>query len=164
MMTPLKTSEDARHSLKNEEGYKLVPYICPAGKWTVGVGHRLYPASLFPGITYNEKIGWHGSITPETAEKILDGDLAVAEASVNSHVTKQLNQDQFDALVLFVFNIGGNNFVHSSLLKYINKGEFKAAANEFKRWVHGDHGETIPGLVARRQRERIRFETPAHTA
>ena len=45
-----KASADCRRRVKNEEGWKMVPYVCAAGKWTVGAGRRLYPDSKIPGL------------------------------------------------------------------------------------------------------------------
>ena len=61
-------------------------------------------------------------------------DLAYAESSINGAVTVQLNQNQYDALVSFVFNVGGPKFRSSTLLTLFNSKQFKKAANEFLKW------------------------------
>jgi hypothetical protein len=68
-----------------------------------------------------------------------------------------LNQDQFDALVDFCFNTGRGNFLKSSLLRYVNGGEFQSAIVQFGLWVHAA-GEVVPGLVRRRAAEAALFE------
>ena len=91
-------------------------------------------------------------ITPEQAEKFLKEDLKTFEKIVKDNVKVPLNQNQFDALVSFVFNVGGGNFKNSTLLKVLNKGDYSAAAGEFSKWVYCG-GKKLPGLVRRRQAE-----------
>jgi lysozyme len=67
-----------------------------------------------------------------------------------------LTQNQFDALVSFVFNLGVGNFRTSTLLKKLNAGDNDGAAQEFGRWIHAG-GKALPGLVRRREAERALF-------
>ena len=121
------------------EGCKLKSYICPAGKWTVGIGHV---RTAKPGMI----------ITKEQAYDLLRSDLEISEASVKRH-NLNLNQNQFDALVSFAFNLGSTAFRGSSLLKKIrlNASEDEIR-HQFSRWVHAK-GKPIPGLIARRTDE-----------
>lgn len=155
-MIVTKASAHCRHQLKNEEGWKLVPYICPAGKWTVGAGHRLYPGDKIQGIWYLAG-RWFGKISEATAEAVLDHDMAICEAAVLRLVKVPLTQNQFDALCLFIFNVGVPAFAGSTLLRVLNQRLYGSAAREFDRWVHDDHGKVIGGLVSRRKRERALF-------
>jgi lysozyme len=111
------------------EGCKLKSYICPAGKWTVGIGHV---RTAKPGMI----------ITKEQAYDLLRSDLEISEASVKRH-NLNLNQNQFDALVSLVFNIGGTNFGTSTLLKKIKghspEAEIRA---QFAAWKFGGNGES----------------------
>jgi lysozyme len=104
-------------------------------------------------------------ITREEAERLLRQDLERFEQAVRdraklgargNRVTVPINQDQFDALVSFAFNVGVGAFNKSTLLKELNRGNYESAKNEFKRWVHGG-GRRLPGLVSRRDHEAEMF-------
>jgi len=135
----MRTSRKGIEFIKAHEGLRVDAYLCPAGAPTIGYGH-----------TYNVKMG--DRITAEQAERLLIGDLAVAESEVNSHMLR-ISQNQFDALVSFVFNVGARNFRSSTLLKRL-----KANPNDpdieyqFRRWVYGG-GRVLPGLIKRRKEE-----------
>ena len=133
----MRTSRKGIELIKAHEGLRLDAYLCPAGVPTIGYGH-----------TYNVKMG--DRITAEQAERLLIGDLIVAETEVNRYGLN-INQNQYDALVSFVYNVGAGNFRSSTLLKRL-----KANPNDpdieyqFRRWVYGD-GKVLPGLVRRRK-------------
>jgi lysozyme len=74
-------------------------------------------------------------------------------------VTANINQNQFDALVDFVFNLGCASLSQSTLLRYVNTGDFADAATQFLRWDH-IRGIVISGLTRRRQAEATLFGTP----
>lgn len=126
--------------IKKHEGLRLDAYLCPAGVWTIGYGH-----------TKNVRPG--DRITQHLAEQYLRDDLRDAELTVLRLVRHSLNQNQFDALVSFVFNLGAGNFQSSTLLKKINENprdhDIKA---QFKRWVYANK-KVLPGLVTRRNEE-----------
>lgn len=87
---------------------------------------------------------------------LLRADLGTAEAAVNRLVTVPLTQNQFDALVSLVFNIGEGNFSKSTLLRRLNAGEREAAAGQFGRW-NKSKGVELAGLTKRRAAERELF-------
>jgi len=124
------------------------PYICPAGKWTVGFGTTR-------GVTAK-----HPPITKAQAEKYLIRDMQAAENLVDSLVTVPLNTNQTAALISLVYNIGGGNFSKSTMLKLLNAGDYAGAANEFPKWRKGG-AMVLPGLVKRREAERELFLKPA---
>jgi lysozyme len=135
----MRTSRTGIELIKAHEGLRLDAYICPAGVPTIGYGH-----------TYNVKIGER--ITAEQAERFLIDDLAVVEREINRYGF-DLTQNQFDALVSFVYNIGAGNFRSSTLLKRLKANPNDPdIANQFKRWVYGG-GKVLPGLVRRRNEE-----------
>ena len=135
----MRTSRKGIEFIKAHEGLRLDAYLCPAGVPTIGYGH-----------TYNVKMG--DRITAEQAERLLIGDLIVAETEVNRYGF-DLTQNQFDALVSFVYNIGAGNFRSSTLLKRLKANPNDPdIANQFKRWVYGG-GKVLPGLVRRRNEE-----------
>lgn len=135
----MKTSDKGIGLIKRFEGLRLKAYLCPAGKPTIGYGH-----------TKGVKLG--DVITEEEAEQLLLEDLIVVENEINKH-NLDINQNQFDALVSFVYNVGVGNFRTSTLLKKIKANpNDKTIANEFKRWVYSN-GKRLPGLVKRREEE-----------
>ena len=83
-------------------------------------------------------------------------DLTNAGNWVTRLVSEYINQNQFDALCDFVFNLGAQNLATSSLLRYINAGDFESASNEFPKWNHC-RGQVLAGLTARRAAEQELF-------
>ena len=99
----------------------------------------------------------HGQCISEIeAEALLRSDLACAVRAVRKAVQVDLAQHQFDALVDFCFNVGRGSFLGSSLLRYVNRGEFDSAVVQFGLWVHAG-GKVLPGLVRRRAAEAALF-------
>lgn len=139
-MTP---SENCLALIRNHEGLRVKAYRCPAGVWTIGYGHTY---AVMPG----------SRITAEEAEELLQRDADVAALSVPR---TGLNQNQYDALVSFVFNLGGEVFKKSTLRRLVIDGLYKQAAAEFPRWVYAK-GQVLSGLVVRRADERALFERP----
>lgn len=132
---------------KSMEGCMLTAYPDPASggaPFTCGYGHT--GSDVKPGM----------AITQAQANAWLEYDLARSAQIVNSLVHVHLNQNQFDALVDFVFNVGAGNFRSSTLLRLLNAGNFAAAADQFSRWTQAA-GKTMPGLVKRRAAERALF-------
>lgn len=137
-------SADAFDLIRTSEGYRSRPYRIGQGKWTVGYGHELN------GVPPKQ-------ITRANAEKLLKGDVAHAAAVIRHLVTIPLTQGQFDALVSFVFNVGGDQFDGSTMLTALNKGDYAYASAEFGRWIW-DNGKQLKGLIERRKRERELFD------
>ena len=127
------------------EGVRLTAYQDQVGVWTIGYGHT--GPDVVPGLT----------ITQDQANSLLMGDVASAAAAVNRLVTVPLNQDQFDALVDFVFNLGVGNFQSSTLLRELNASSFADAAAQFERWDRAG-GVEVAGLLRRRQGEAQLFQ------
>ena len=131
--------------LKKHEALRLKAYL-PTKKdvWTIGYGH-----------TKTARKGM--KITEEQALQLLDKDVEWAEEAVRDLVKVNLNQNQFNALVSFVFNIGATNFRKSTLLRKLNAGDYKGAAVEFPKWKYQKR-KVLQGLVRRRAEERAMFE------
>ncbi|TDB57225.1 lysozyme [Photorhabdus khanii] len=139
----MQISEHGLAKLKGYEGCSLTAYLCPARVWTIGYGH-----------THGVKPG--DAITEQQAEQFLLEDLAPVYITIEHNVKVKLTQGQFDALCSFIFNCGAGAFVRSTLLKKLNAGDDKGAANEFMRWnIAG--GRVLPGLDARRASEKTMF-------
>lgn len=131
------------------ESCKLEAYPDPGSKdghpWTIGWGHT--------GPEVVKGLVW----TQQKADDTLVKDSGRIEAVVNKYVKVPLTQGQFDALVLFVFNIGEDAFRNSTLLRKLNAKQYPEAANEFLRWVNND-GKVMLGLRRRRTAEKALYE------
>jgi GH24 family phage-related lysozyme (muramidase) len=127
--------------LKQFEGFRSHTYLDINGFATIGYGHRLQPSQAFPA----------GISEPQAAE-ILARDVRVAEQDVNRLAKVALTQAQFDALVDFCFNLGGERLASSTLLKVLNGGRYQEAAEQFLRWDLAG-GKPNAGLKARREAE-----------
>jgi len=126
------------------EGCNLNAYQDQVGVWTIGYGHT--GKDVYPGL----------AITLNQADALLASDVAASATFVNQVVTVELMQDEFDALVDFVFNLGRGAFAGSTLLKDINTSNFNAAASQFELWDHAG-GQVVAGLLRRRQAEEALF-------
>lgn len=144
----VKTGPNGIALLKQFEGCQLAPYLDTGGVWTVGYGHT------------GSDIDQCTVATQDQADAWLAQDLQRAEACVNGYVTAPINQNQFDALVDFAYNVGTHALQGSTLLKYLNLQKYQLADSEFLKWNH-DNGQIKLGLTRRRQAERALFLTPA---
>lgn len=122
-------------------GFASVSYKCSAGKDTIGWGHVIKP-------TDNIK----QPIIEAQAEELLKSDIEWAEEAVNKNVKVTLAQNQFDALVCLIFNIGATNFTASTLLKFLNLELWDKIPTQFMRWVYSNK-IFIKGLENRRKAE-----------
>lgn len=141
-----KTCKRGVDIIKYYEGFRPAAYKDTGGVWTIGFGHT--GQDVVPGQVITEPI----------ATMILQSDMEIAEKAVERLVKTQLNDNQFSALVCLVYNIGQGAFEKSTMLKCLNRGDFKAAADEFVRWDK-DNGKEIKGLLARRRAERDLFNS-----
>lgn len=157
----MKTSSKAKDMIKHHEGVKARPYLCPAKLWTVGVGHVLYPEQGKLKLEERNRVQlrdvdnkvWSN----DEINKLLDFDLARFERGVARLCPASIsNQNHFDALVSFSFNVGLGNLQNSGLRFKYNRGEYEYAAGEFLKWTKGG-GKVLPGLVKRRNDERNLF-------
>lgn len=144
----MRISQNGIDLIKKFEGCSLSSYKCPAGVYTIGYGHT-------KGVKNLDKI------TQEEAEKLLLEDLQVFETAVNAFVLPiyNINQNEFDALVSLIFNIGINNFKNSTMFKKLIAHDKDGAAKQFDFWVYAK-GVKLAGLVKRRQAEKELFLKP----
>lgn len=145
----MQISDNGIRALEDREGFRDKAYKDTAGIWTVGFG-----TIKINGVKVKEG----DIISRETAEACMRTDIKWAEASVNTAVKVPLNQNQFDALVSFVYNVGSSAFEHSTLLRYLNAGKYKDTASQLLVWVYSG-GKVTPGLVSRRKAEYSQFIT-----
>jgi lysozyme len=139
----------------------LQPKMCPAGIWTEGYGHAMiYQGQALRGIE-NKELAYklHTVNTIEEAERLLAIDLISREKVVEQAallVKGGLNENQFSALVSFVYNLGSGQFRSSTLYKYLMEGRMNDAANEFEKW-NKSGGKVLDGLTYRRKSEKELF-------
>ena len=125
------------------EGCALMPYQDPVGVWTDGYGNT---HNVTPGVP----------VTQAQAQADLERNIQSAVNVVNANVTVPLTQGEFDALVDFVFNLGAGNFESSTLLRFLNTGDYADAAAQFPRWDLAG-GQVVSGLLNRRIAEENEF-------
>ena len=136
--------------VQQSEGCELSSYQDSVGTWTIGYGTT----------SINGKPVTAGTqITQAQAIQYLEQDLAVAGAAVSRLVKVPLNQNQYDALTDFVYNLGSGSLACSTLLKLLNAGNYAGAANQFGLWIHAGT-QILLGLVTRRAREKALFLAP----
>jgi lysozyme len=123
-------------------------YFCPAGVLTIGWGH-----TNDSGRRFSAGEAW----SQEECDAAFEDDMKVFEDAVRRNVRTRLNQDQYDALVSFTYNVGETNLRRSTLLRKLNDGDFEGAAHEFCKWNKGG-GKVLAGLVRRRASEALLFQ------
>ena len=139
----MKPSERGLALIRQFEGLRLAAYKDIAGVKTIGFG-----------TTNGVKMG--DTITRDEADRLLLEDAQRFADHVKALVKVPLNQNQTDALVSFVYNVGPAAFGKSTMLKLINQGLLEDAANQFVRWNRaGD--QVLAGLTRRRMAERDLF-------
>ena len=147
-MTP---SDECYDLIEHFEGCELKAYPDPAtggDPWTIGYGHT--GPEVHPGMV----------ITQAEADALLRQDAEKVAKQVAPMVHVPLSQQEFDALVCFVFNVGIGNFAKSTLLKKLNAGDYDGAANELPKWNKAE-GKVMAGLTRRREAERELFNAVA---
>lgn len=142
----LNISQNGVELIKHFEGLRLEAYKpVPTEKYyTIGYGH------------YSSDLTRDSRITQDDAEMILKKDLEKFVAGVNDVLLVPVNQNQFDALVSFAYNLGISALRSSTLLKLVNQRKFTDAEKQFSAWVHAG-GQVLGGLVKRRQAEKELF-------
>lgn len=139
----MKTSANGINLICGFEGLRLKAYDDGVGVWTIGYG-----TTIINGV----KVKKGDTCTESQAEQYLRNDLVVFENAINRLVKVPLNQNQFDALASFTYNLGEGNLSKSTLLKKLNAKDYKGAAAEFPKWNKAG-GRVLAGLVKRRKAE-----------
>ena len=142
----MKVSDEGIKLIKHFEGVHKKPYICPAGYWTVGVGHLISRNAKLP-------IEWARSLSPGEIDALLRKDLRRFELGVLRLLdTVQPNQSEFDALVSFSFNLGLGCFQRSTVRSAFIRGDKKRSGEVLLKYRRAG-GRILSGLVRRRQAE-----------
>ena len=132
--------------IKSFEGLRLKPYLCPAKIPTIGYGNTFYEDGK--KVTMKDP-----EITEQRATELLQDSLKGFEKYVDSYCRDDINQNQFDALVSFCYNLGPANLKSSTLLKKANVNpNDPTIAQEFLKWNKAG-GRALKGLTKRRQAE-----------
>ena len=136
--------------IKAQEGLRLYPYLDQVNIPTIGYGTTHYPGGY--AVTMKD-----APITEATASKFLAHDVDSAEHAVDQYVTSAINQNQFDALVSFAYNVGAGGLHGSTLLKRVNANPSDPTIRDaFMLWDKGHvDGQLVelPVLKARRKDE-----------
>ena len=137
-----KRFEGFEKRVKRGTEIAAVPYVCPAGFWTIGYGHLC---------TQN-----HPPITQDEAEAYLAQDLVKALNATLRYcpVLATEPEGRLAAIVDFTFNLGAGRLQTSTLRRRINQRDWLSAAQELRRWVYGG-GKVLTGLVVRREAEMV---------
>ena len=155
----MKISPRGLALIKEFEGFRGKAYLCPAGVPTIGYGST-------KGVTMDD-VRRGRTITRAQAEKLLIEHLEEYERGVEAACKVEPNQNQFDALVSFAYNVGVAAMRGSSVIKAHNRSDFNAAARAFGLWtkarVNGKLTE-LPGLVRRRAAEAALYLEPVAKA
>lgn len=145
-MKAIQTSKKGIDLIKSFEGLKLKPYLCSANVPTIGYGSTMYPGGR--KVTLADK-----PISEQDALLFLANDLIFFEKQVDSFTTDAVNQNQFDSLVSFAYNLGATALKGSTLLKKVNANPNDPTIRvEFMKWVNAG-GRKVQGLVNRRNAE-----------
>lgn len=146
----MKITESLIRIVEEEEGWSAVPYLCPAGKWTIGFGSTFWEDGK--PVKKEDK-----PIDKERGRILVKAHFArEVEPALDSLVKVPLTQNQYDALADFIYNVGATNFAKSTLLRKLNAKDYAGAAAEFPKWNKGG-GKVLPGLERRRKKEQDLF-------
>tara|TARA_R110000803_G_scaffold33578_2_gene73439 strand:- start:322 stop:765 length:444 start_codon:yes stop_codon:yes gene_type:complete len=141
----MNISKEGLALIKHYEGCELKAYRCPANVLTIGYG-------VTKGVTEDMEI------TQQEANEMLAGELIEYTKYIDDMVDVSLNQNQFDALTAWVYNLGPTNLKESTMLKVLNEGKYDEVPEQIKRWNKAN-GVVLGGLVKRRAAEALMFES-----
>tara|TARA_R110000796_G_scaffold21771_1_gene63881 strand:+ start:753 stop:1196 length:444 start_codon:yes stop_codon:yes gene_type:complete len=141
----MNISKEGLALIKRFEGCELKAYRCPANVLTIGYGHT-------------KNVTEDMEITQQEANDMLDEELIEYCEYIDKMVKVSLNQNQFDALVAWIYNLGPTNFRNSTLLTVLNQERYSDVPEQIKRWNKAD-GKILDGLIKRREAEALLFES-----
>lgn len=147
----MRTGDTGLNLIKGYEGLRMSAHYAPSEQWTVGYGH-----------TSGARHGM--SVTEGDAERLLREDVQPIEQLLGDTVRAPLNQNEHDALVSLIFNIGEENWKNSTVLRKLNAGDKIGAANAFELWTKAyvnNELASLDGLVRRRAAEKSLFLMPS---
>ena len=148
----MQTSERGIRLIKHYEGVRNRPYRCPAGLYTVGVGHLIGDGKSLPD-------AWNRTFSETEIDGLLKRDLRRFELGIHKMLPNMpLRQSEFDALVSFSFNLGLGCFQRSTVRQALLRGDKKAAMESLLKYCRAG-GKILKGLLNRRLDEKALFES-----
>jgi GH24 family phage-related lysozyme (muramidase) len=150
--TANKLSSAGVDFIKGWEGFRAKKYHDAAGHCTIGYGTLLHQGGCDGRA---EEQPYNDGISEAKALELLTAKVAIFEKTIVD-AKLELNQNQFDALVSFVYNVGSGAFQKSTLRQVLSKGNYDLVPTELKKWTKARrNGQVVdlPGLVKRRTAE-----------
>ena len=150
----MQMSQHGLDLIKQWEGFELKVYKDSAGFPTIGVGHLLTRSELTSGkiVINGVPVQYAGGLTIQQVLDLLSQDVSPAAQTVTNSVKVTLDQNQFDALTSFTFNVGGGAFTGSTLLRLLNQSQYDQVPTQLRRW-NKSNGQVVQGLINRRENE-----------
>lgn len=145
----MKASKKCLEMLAHHEGVRTKPYRCPAGLWTVGVGHLIGDGKSLPD-------SWNRTFSLEEVYAILAKDVEKFERGVSRYITVPLKQCEYDAIISFSFNLGLGVLQRSTLRQALNRGDKEGAMQSLRKYNKAG-GKVLKGLDNRRKDEEALF-------
>ena len=146
----MKASKEVIKLIKHHEGVRAKPYKCPAGLWTVGVGHLIGDGKTLP-------TEWNKTFTNEEIDGILAADLRRFELGIHKMLPNVLlRQHEFDAILSFCFNLGLGCFQRSTIRQALLRGNKEQAMESLVKYCRAG-GKILKGLQNRRLDEKRLF-------
>ena len=146
----MKASKEVIKLIKHHEGVRAKPYKCPAGLWTVGVGHLIGDGKTLP-------TEWNKTFTNEEIDGILAADLRRFELGIHKMLPNVLlRQHEFDAILSFCFNLGLGCFQRSTIRQALLRGDKEQAMESLVKYCRAG-GKILKGLQNRRLDEKRLF-------
>ena len=146
----MKVSDKCIKMLRHHEGVRNKPYKCPAGLYTIGVGHLIGDGKTLPP-------EWNRTFTNEEIDGLLKHDLNRFELGVSKMLPNvRLRQCEFDALVCFSFNLGLGTFQRSTIRQALIRGDKETAMESLLKYCKAG-GKVLRGLENRRKDEKAMF-------
>jgi len=134
--TPMRFRPKSLTMLQNLEDWRAKAFMDPNDGWTIGWGRM-----------QNVKEGDTTTKAKET--KWMTEYIEHLEEFMKGMVRVPLNDQQHDAMVIFIYNIGTGQFVNSTLRRRLNEGVYGEVPAQMARWIYDD-GVVVPGLMIRR--------------
>jgi lysozyme len=145
----MKASKKCLEMLAHHEGVRTKPYRCPAGLWTVGVGHLIGDGKSLPD-------SWNRTFSLEEVYAILAKDVEKFERGVSRYITVPLKQCEYDAIISFSFNLGLGVLQRSTLRQALNRWDKEGAMQSLRKYNKAG-GKVLKGLDNRRKDEEALF-------
>ena len=145
-------SDNGLDLIKQFEGFRSAPYLDPVGIPTIGYGATYYPGGRRVRMT-------DAPISEPFASDMLRHQVTTYGDGIDRYAQVALNQNQFDALTSWAYNVGLEAARTSTLMRKLNAKDYQGAANELPRWNRAG-GKVLAGLTRRREAERALFLEP----